>query len=404
MSQGAVRALSVIAGLGLVTLSACGSSDSSGAGSGKGPIVIGLLSEASGPFAGPQLEEFGNGFEAAVKYVDKEKGGFGDRKVKIIKCDTKSTSAGAVNCANVMVKNKVAFVAGLSIFAGVTGLPILEKAGIPYQGIGASAQESISDDSISLISGVATVYPALGLYATKQLKSTRGSLMEVQLPQQAAKIVEPYYKKAGGSLNDVVIPATTADMTPSAANALLSKPDLIIQTFPNGQASQLYSSLFQQGFSPDRTLGANGNNDVREFFSKVKPAGAVKGAIVATFFTPFDLTSDPEVSEYLAAMKRYGTTDGRAEFTQAGFSAFMTDFAAAKAIGFDKVTSASILKYFHTETFPIFMGKEYSRASAPKGYPALGNPYTRFVQWDGSKIVDLSKGWTNAFTGEFSQD
>jgi branched-chain amino acid transport system substrate-binding protein len=411
------RAAAVAASLAILTsISACSSSSSSsssgssGSGSSQSasggaapkgpPVLVGLVEEETGTFASPQLAAWGKGVEAAIDYVNKDLGGFGGRPVQVVTCDSQSSAAGSLICANKMVTSKVDFVTGISPFFGATGIPVLEKAGIPAQLDPVAIQMATSPDSFPYVGGAYTQFPGQAAYAIKQLKSKKATVLEVQQAVSAAQVIKPFYDAAGGELTDVMIAGTSGDLSPAIARTVQSKPDTVFTVLQATQAVQIYPLLAQQGIDPSTIVSAGGALDVTNFFSKISPPSAVENALFSAESDSFDDTANPEVATYLAAMKKYVGMDGRSGFAQAGFATVMTNYGVAKKVGASTFSAASLASYLTSNVVPVFMGYNYSRADAPKAYPALGEVHIEFVRWRGGKVVTVSDGFVDTRTGD----
>jgi hypothetical protein len=99
-------------------------------------------------------------------------------------------------------------------------------------------------------------------------------------------------------------------------------------------------------------------------------------------------------------MQDYSDIEGRSQNALLGFSVVMTNYNLAKSIGFANFTKESMAKAYTEQTVPVFASYAYSRASAPAGYPAIGNPYVKYVRYAGGKIENVQDGWTNSATGQ----
>jgi branched-chain amino acid transport system substrate-binding protein len=390
-----------------VVMTGCGSSGSSSSGpsasnapKGK-PVTIGLIVMQSGVAASAQENEWTVGTKAAAAYINDKLGGFGGRPLKVDVCDSKSTSAGALTCANQLVADKVDMVSGFALGIGADALPVFTKAGIPVQSVPISAQEYSSPDSFPYGGGSFTEYPANAAYATSKLGSKKGVLV-VSALGDASPVVDSmnvFFHPAGGSVSGIPVPATTADLSPEVAEAIKAKPDTIFTALGGVQDATLYEQLLKQGFSPRNIIAQASAVDVPNFFSKVSPESAIEGSLYCDGFVSFDDTANPDVATYLSAMKTYENDAGRGVLDQWSFSTVMTNYNIAKKSGFATFDSAALTHALNTETVPVFMGYQYNRASAPKDAPAVGNPDVLFVRYQGGKVVIQPGGWVNGVTG-----
>jgi branched-chain amino acid transport system substrate-binding protein len=393
--------LGVVAAL---ATAACGSGgDATGGGSGTGtPVKVGLVLDQSGPYQAAYITNWGTATKAAADYVNKELGGFGGRQVEVVDCDSQSTTAGALTCANKMVSSKVDFVTGLSLNFGPNGVPVLEKAAIPVQMFPIATQDYTASNSFPLAGGSAASYPARANYSiTKEGEKTAAFTAADSGPAQLAlQQLQPIYEKAGGSVLDALVPASSADLAPTIAKIMQAKPDVVINSLAGVKGVSLYTGLFAQGYDPKRVFGAGSLVDVDNFYSKVQPAAAIEGSLYELQCASPDDTANPDIAVYRKAMTDYSDIEGRSEYALLGFSAVMTNYNLAKQIGFENFSKESMAKAYTTETVPVFAGYRYSRAAAPADYPAVGNPFVRIVRYEGGQIVNVENGWTDASTGQ----
>jgi branched-chain amino acid transport system substrate-binding protein len=394
------RAALVGVALALAT-AACGGGGGAGGGSGT-PVKVGLVLDESGPYQAAYITSWGTATKAAAEYVNKELGGFGGRQVQVVECDSQSTTAGALTCANKMVSSKVDFVTGLSLNFGPNGIPVLGKAAIPSQMFPIASQDYTAGNSFPLAGGSAASYPARANYSiTKDgAKAAAFTAADSGPAQLALQQLQPIYQKAGGSVLDALVPAASADLAPTIAKIMQAKPDVVINSLAGVKGVSLYTGLFAQGYDPKRVFGAGSLVDVDNFYSKVQPPAAIEGSVYELQCDSPDDVANPDVAAYRKAMKDYGGTEGRSEYALLGFSAVLTNYNLAKSIGFASFSKDTMAKAYQQQPVPIFAGYQYSRASAPGDYPAIGNPFVRIVRYQGGQIGNVEDGWVNSTTGQ----
>lgn len=356
---------------------------------------------ASGVAASPQEDEWSDGTKAAAAYINDKLGGFGGRPVKVDVCDSKSTSAGALTCANQLVADKADFVTGFALGIGADAIPVLAKAGIPVQSVPISPQEYSSADSFPYGGGSFTEYPANAAYAADHLGLKKGVLVVSDLGDSKPVVdsMNVYFNKVGGSVSGVTVPATTADLSPAVAETVKSKPDVVFTALGGVQDAKLYEALAQQGFSPRNMIAQASAVDVGNFFSKVTPESAIEGSLYCDGFVSFDDTTNADVATYRNAMQQYEHVAGRGVLDQWSFATVMTNYNLAKKQGFAAFDKATLTNALTNDVVPVFMGYQYQRSSAPKAAPAVGNPYVLFVRYQGGKVVTQNDGWVNGATG-----
>jgi branched-chain amino acid transport system substrate-binding protein len=395
-----------------VSLAACASSGAdttsgttsgaSAAGGSTGPVVVGVVSEQTGALAAPYLETWAAGAEAAAKYISTDLGGFGGRKIQLVQCDSQSTAAGALTCANEMVQDKATFVTGISLNFGADGIPILAKANIPVQMLPISTQDFTSPNSFPIIGGVATDFPAEVTYAEKQLKAHTIAFTAADSVPAETVMQEITADFKGGKSVDAIVPTGTADLSSTIAKITQDKTDVVLSSLSGALAVSLYQGLAAQGFGPSKIISQGSATDYANVLSKISPASLIKGADFCYEMIPYDDSANPDIALYQKEMKQFGTVSYRSEYAQEGFSVIMTDYNLAKKIGFDKFDSATMTKAFTTQTVPVFSGLPYDRADAGKQTPAIGVTGVKFAHWTGSELVADFNGWFYPSTGQIS--
>jgi branched-chain amino acid transport system substrate-binding protein len=391
---------------GSTSPAANGSSSSHGGAAGidpsKPPVVIGVVGELSGALAGGFVDEPLVGAKAAADYLNSELGGFGGRKIEVISCDTQTSAAGALTCANKMVAAKAQLVVGFSVFWGSNAIATISKAGIVNQTMSASLQEVVDPNAFPVGGGSFAEYPAQSSYAVSTLHAKSGALVISDagaINDISIKLFKGPWTQASETFNDVLVPQTSADISPSLARITGFHPDAIMVSLTATQTSQLYSSLHSQGFDLGHVINFSGNADFDNFFNKIDDKAALEGTIYSSEFSSFDDTSDPEAKVYLHAMQTYGKVQGRGSWYEGGFSPVITDYLVAKNVGFDKFDSSTLKDYMSTQKVPVFLGYIYDHSSAPADTPALGAPYVRFLQYTQGKLVNKTSGFINGITG-----
>jgi branched-chain amino acid transport system substrate-binding protein len=250
--------------------------------------------------------------------------------------------------------------------------------------------------------GIFTEYPAQSLYAVQNLKASNG--VAIISDNGSAEIAANLYKgpwdRAGKNFHAVVVPVTSADLSPSVAKALSYHPDAIMVTLVPAQATQLYQALARQGYDMSKVINQGPSADEQNFFGKVTPRSILEGTNYSSQYSSYDDTSGPETAIYRHAMQTYENSDGRAEFYVFGFAPLMTDYLVAKTMGFDKFDASTLKTAFETQKLPIFMSYQYDRSTAPKDLSQAGSPYFRLLQYRGGKLTNTSDGFLNATTGE----
>lgn len=97
------------------------------------PLRVGFVNLEGGAVSLPEIR---TGFEAAVAYVNTERGGVNGRPIEIaVSCNTELTPESSVNCANQMIEADVAVVFNGVDLTADAALPLYQEAAIPQIGV-----------------------------------------------------------------------------------------------------------------------------------------------------------------------------------------------------------------------------------------------------------------------------
>jgi branched-chain amino acid transport system substrate-binding protein len=385
----------------LVSLGVVGVSGGSAVASSKAhlsgkPVLIGLMYMKTGADSSPALDEEDTGAIAAQDYIN-SLGGFGGRPAKVIACDTQSTTAGAVTCANELAADGVVFVDGFAL-GFPDALPIFSKHHIPIISVPVTPQEYSNPDSMPIFGGSLGEYSAEAWYGVNVLHSTNGAFVEEEAPAGDSPFpyMQPYFTKVGGTLTDVQVPLTSADLSPEIAQIVQSKATVVLTELGAAADDQLFPALQAAGYKPDQIVSQGSALDIDNFLNTVKPQSAINGMIFTAEFDSFDDVSNVQVKDYRAASEKYEHTNGRGALEQWSFATLMTAYDVAKTMGFSKFNGTSMTKWFHTKIVPIYMGYQYNLKVAPKADPSVGDPYVHFIQYKNGKLVNLPQPWVDS--------
>ena len=127
------------------------------------PVKIGLVTEGGAEAIGSQSALTETGADIAVQYANEYLGGIAGHPIDLFVCGNQATPAGAQDCANQMVEQKVAAVVLPFTGFGEAQAPVITGAGIAYvTGSGNSAAELTAPNAFALTGG----YPGtLGAFA-----------------------------------------------------------------------------------------------------------------------------------------------------------------------------------------------------------------------------------------------
>jgi branched-chain amino acid transport system substrate-binding protein len=381
------------------TSSTSGSQPSSGSNSGTqapsgSPVVIADISDASG-FPGDPLGQFAVAEKAAIDYVNNQLGGFAGHPVKLWTCDSKTDPAANVSCAQQGILQHPIASIGLSINWSANGLPIWSKAGIPSMNAPVGPADFTNPLSFPIVGGTYSESLAQGQWMAKDRGFTKASFvgLDAAANREQADEIEAGMKQKNpaATFSKTFFPLTAADLTPAVISSISSKPQMVANGSAGAQSVQVWKILAQNGYTPDKTIATSGSLD---FQNVLEPAGsAIEGAYFSDPFISFDDTSDPQVSEYVNAMKQYAPgVNPRSGFLQWGFANIMTLDTISKKIPAGELTASSLANFLKgTTDLPVFMSNKLLASSAadPK-FPAVRNPYVRIVQWRDGKLVNVT--------------
>jgi branched-chain amino acid transport system substrate-binding protein len=258
--------------------------------------------------------------QAAVKYLNAYKGGVAGHVLSLDVCDNNDTPAGATNCANQMVTDKVPVVLYNVDGQGATTYAGTSAAGIPLVAYAtAVSSELTGKHSYVLTNGIAASFAGPAKIA-ENVGAKHAAVFVIDVPAASgpAKQLDPIiFKNAGIPVDVVAVAPGTADMTPQV-QAELSKGVDFVQDL--GDVSFCTSELKAQA-----TLGFKGTTTLIAQCTDSGSAAGIPGGytgmkVVTTATTD---PTDPDVKIYLAAMAKYGagTNPFANGVTQGGFAA-----------------------------------------------------------------------------------
>jgi len=230
-------------------LTACGSSGgsegrgSSGGGSGAdsaaAAAALGPLHKAAGTPVKLGFDSVGvtdaqdysdeiKAVKAAVAYANDHLGGIGGHPIQLFVCQDHETPAGATDCGNQFVSQKVSAVAMGSPGQLDAVLKVLVPAGIPAAVNAGSTQLALTSPGVFVLNNGVTAFGTPALYAREhKLKKAAVLILDVPSAVGPAKALLPgLFARAGSSAKIYPVPAGTADMTPQLQTAAQGKPDL----------------------------------------------------------------------------------------------------------------------------------------------------------------------------------
>ncbi|HVX16530.1 MAG TPA: ABC transporter substrate-binding protein [Acidimicrobiales bacterium] len=317
------------------------------------PIKIGLMTDAGG--AGALDAQSGlaeKGAKIGVSYLNDYTGGIAGHKVELFVCGNKATPAGAQDCANQFVEQKV--VAVVWPFTGQgAGVPIITGAGIPIVAVSGSSQEELTTSGEFIITGG---YPGtLGAFAldAKQQGIKKFAMIVTDVPaatQAAQTLGSIVFKNAG--VKFTVIPAApgTADLTPQLQQAVSDGADALGVT-----GDVTFCTSFLQAY---QTLGLKATKYVIGTCNDQSVVKALPNALEGAR-EPSLNGQGPDDQLYAAMVTKYGggnvdTDPLVSSGVSSGVSSVM-DLAAGMTTFTGEVTPAAITAQFKKVTGKIFL-------------------------------------------------
>lgn len=357
------------------------------------PFRIGFMNTEGVP--GLSFQNLRYGVEAAIKWVNAERGGIGGRPLSVVSCTLNATSAGSAGCANTLAQAGVPLVLnGVDIASAA--LPVLESAKIPYTSVvPVNPLEYTSPMAHDFFAGSIGTYPSTAYYIANVLKAKRVAVAFSDTPSghfAADGISIPTLKKFGVvDAPTIAIPAAAADFTGPMSAIVKDDPNAVMVLgsaqfcLRLAQAHQALGSkipmFYSSGCFEEDTLNAGG--------------AAFKGGFFPTAVQPYTDATQPEVKTFLEKFKKYGPKGASPSgYTQLGFSVVVTLANMLNTMKASERTAAGIQAKFQTlRNFPVYMAHSATcDGKQIEGSPAICNPYMRMVQFYNSKPVPLLKG------------
>jgi ABC-type branched-subunit amino acid transport system substrate-binding protein len=336
----AVR-LGVVAGVGSLLLTACGSSGGSSGSSGSSAkadvkvMVLGSIQSQSLSVPGIQY-----GVQAAVGALNAA-GGLNGHKVVVEVCNDQVDANQAAACARKAVTDKVIAVVGALTIYGDAVVPILKAANIPDVGpFPISDQESDNADSWPIqggnlmeARGVAELMKQAGVTSVNQVEvntvagKTSAAGVKVALQARGITVKHTDY-----------VPATTSDMAAAVKAATRDGVGGITTNLAPPQVVPLITAAHQQGISQKLGFASTILSP-----DTLKQAGAAAdGVLTAGSFPPLDDTALPSIVQYNADMTKYEPGKSYDAFSLNGWGAVQLLKLAGTGVKGD-LTSANLI-------------------------------------------------------------
>jgi branched-chain amino acid transport system substrate-binding protein len=358
------------------------------------PIKIGHISDATGVVAYPQVSAAVRG---AVRGVN-ERGGLDGHPLELDTCDGASEINKDVACARQMVSDGVVAMVGSSVpIAEPQVVSILSAAKIPQIGTNGYAT-ALSDPYNFLLAGSQVAENAAEMLLLKTLGVSKVGEMRLELP-----VTDEYMKLNVAAaeilgfefVNDVKVPPTQADASPSASALLEGDPEVINTNSSGPPVIQISRALQQLGFEGN-VLAFNGDFTSKDI-SSLEPV--MSSLILFSPFPPIgEVENFPELQQFLddmAAEKESGDSDAPTSDEYAdslSINAWLSVIALQKVAGEAKATTKDAIdKAFkdatnvELELIPPWTPNK--SAIAGSSYTRISNPFIYAQKFEDGKLV-----------------
>lgn len=346
-----VRTTAVALSIALAT-AACGGSaaDSaaSGAGSGSGEektVKVGMSSILSGPAASAGIGTDA-GLMAYLKTVN-DKGGINGHTFTFEELDNEYDPARAATVARQLIANKADLIVteGSANYTATAALAAAAK--IPLMTESDGGLLTPPEGPAANAFGVNPIYEDVAAqgaqFIVEKLKLKKAGLVYVNTAtgQPARDAFPPAYTALGGEVVDTeAIENKTTDFTPFVQKLKQAGAPVVYAFVLDTQMAGLQKAAAAIGYAPEWVTWATPYTP-----SYLKLAGDLAtGTHVSLFVTPFSETDDPNMKEYLAAMKKYGADQTDNQTAAQGWT-----FGAIIAKAVEEATAGD--KAFTTEGF-----------------------------------------------------
>jgi branched-chain amino acid transport system substrate-binding protein len=370
-----------------VSLAACGSpgepgaasSDDSSASPSGAPVEVGLVYSKSGPLA-TYGEQYRQGFTAGLAYATDGSNAVNGRPIEVTEADDAGDPAKAVAAATELIGE------GVKIIGGSTS-----------SGVALQVAPLAQDNQVLFISGPAAVDAITGANKytfrsgrqTYQDVATAGTMIgDVDGKKVAVLAQDSAFGKAniaavtsilgdkGATVEGIEVPAAATEFTPFASKIISAKPDLLFVAWAGTNATQMWTSLSQQGVF-DVTTVVTGLD--------IKPTHALFGesATKIDFLSHFfDGAADNEAYQALASgLEKEGATVDL--FTNDGFVAAQMVVHALEASTDDVDAMVSALEGWQ------FDGPKGSMEIRAEDHAMLQPMFTASLEKEGDTYVPV---------------
>lgn len=338
-----------------------------------------------------QFDFYKAGADAAARKIN-DAGGIGGREVVIDACNSQLQPAVATTCARRLLENEPIAQFGCEVVWSATGLKLFGREKIPSFNCPNTPEDFTDEWSFGLAVGGFGYQRAFARLACARDDVRKVVTFIHDVPQQrrdVVKAVGPVIEECGKAVEYVFYPVSGADLTPYINRVAREKPDFVIGMVGTPGTVQMLRGFRQAGI-PAEKIGLP--DSAIDYETVMANAGdALEGVYVASQYTNWAATDDPQIQEYLRATEG-AAEDGRNASTLAGYQAVMWFQAAAERIGPDELDGESLAAFMRSESGVAMPLSRELVNPGPEGFPQVKQPYTRLGRIAGEKLVPLTEG------------
>lgn len=358
------------------------------------PIILGLLTVGGGfpGTAGPQEVAVA---EAAVQFVNNERGGVGGRPIELMVEEEQADTERATAAARAFVDAGASAVFGLGVVWADAGLPVLEEASLPWLGAAVNTREFTSPVSFPVIGGVPAEFAALAKHFADGEGARRFAVLSPDLApaDDAVNLLASMLDSRGAEIvSRVPVALDAVDLGENLRQGLAPSPDIVVPFLGGPQAVSVMEASRDSG--PGVPLAFIGT--AMEDDAVFTPAGdAAEGTLHCAEFLPYDDPSDPEVREFHDALARYSDFPPTS-WAQGSFGTVLT---IADILGTTGPVPSDVLAYLtEVDGQSVYMASSMARSHAPDDHPQLTNVDCLMLERRDGRLVDVGGGWINGWS------
>ncbi|MBW8801006.1 MAG: ABC transporter substrate-binding protein [Streptomyces sp.] len=393
------------AAVATLALAACSSSASGGKASGSAggptakagnaadsslaPVTIGYINEDSGPQG--QLDS-PNGASATVAYINAELGGIDKHPVKLVKCSSDGSAEAVQTCAQQFLNDTkmLAVIVGTlqsgddSLYTTLAGKKALIGA------TPASQAAFGAKDAYWYGSGSFGVIPGFGVFATKLTGVHSAAIVYLDVPSLKATVtglLKPVLDKAGIKTKLVPLSLTGTDAAGPLTAAGASSADLLIPITGAPQCIQIAKAVAQLNIKAKVVASPICMDE-----SVLKAVGSLEKNWYEVQIGTGTASANSDLTLFKHILSKYGNGhDGQYAYAIGPIT--LTLAKQLQQIGYSKLTTDSVRQAIKSYTGPVPLMAPSIQCGAFPAAPSVCNAFIRAYQWDGSKLIDASKGY-----------